>query len=499
MGRNNADYKNQNISGVIEDDIKTLKNIIKNDIALRVRQIKMSGSLRDVNCCLFYFDGMVSAELINNSIVKPLLLSDRAAGDDMVSHIESRVLFAGEVSRTGTVADILRGVEYGDTVLLIDGHPEALIINTKGFVTRGISEPADERILQGPREGFGEAVMQNLALLRRKLQTPDLCIEEMRIGRRTDTAVYICYLASLVDSGALSLLKERLGKIDIDGILDTNYLSEQIRDHPLSPFKTTGTTERPDIAAARILEGRITVLVNGTPVAMTLPYLFTENFQSDEDYYLNFLVASTGRTIRYICFLLAISIPALFLSLIAFHEHLLPTMFALSVAEARGGVPFSSFLEALLIVFIFEVLKETGARMPQSLGHALGIVGGLVIGQAAVEAKIISAPMLIAVALSGIGGLMIPRLKGVVFFGRIWLLLLARLAGLYGYMIGMSALLIMIFDLDSFGVDCTLSLMNPTRQGLKDTIWRAPWRTMIKRPDFNKNMTRASTKENCTE
>ena len=193
--------------------------------------------------------------------------------------------------------------------------------------------------------------------------------------------------------------------------MDTNYIAEQIRDNPYSLFKTTGSTERPDIAAAALLEGRIALIVDGTPVVMTLPYLFSQNFQSDEDYYLNFFVSAVGRLLRYICFFLAISVPAIFISLITFHKQLLPTSFAVSIAQLRGGVPFSSVSECLILIFVFEILRETGIRMPQSVGHALSIVGGLVIGQSAVEAKIVSAPILIAVALSAICGLMVTRLK----------------------------------------------------------------------------------------
>ena len=207
-------------------------------------------------------------------------------------------------------------------------------------------------------------------MIRRKLLTPDLCTEMVRIGRRSDTIVFICYLDSLADEGTVSELKRRLSKIDIDGILDTNYIAEFIRDRPHSIFKTSGTTERPDTVAARLLEGRIAVIADGTPVVLTLPYLFSENFQSDEDYYLNYTVASVGRLLRYICFFLSVSIPAAFVAAVTYHKELLPTSLAITVTQLRGGVPFPAFVECILLIFVFEILKETGVRMPQSLGHA---------------------------------------------------------------------------------------------------------------------------------
>ena len=213
--------------------------------------------------------------LLNESVIKPLLLvQNERADESLTEYIANRVLFASETECTENVADMLRAVLYGDTLLLIDGCMTAITVNTKGWRTRGISEPADERILQGPREGFDEAALLNAAMIRRKLLTPDLCTEMVRIGRRSDTIVFICYLDSLADEGTVSELKRRLSKIDIDGILDTNYIAEFIRDRPHSIFKTSGTTERPDTVAARLLEGRIAVIADGTPVVLTLAYLF---------------------------------------------------------------------------------------------------------------------------------------------------------------------------------------------------------------------------------
>lgn len=494
-----ADYENTFISGKLDPDMRLLEGIFERDAILRVRRVRLkTGRESHAACALFYLDGMVSSSLINDSIVAPIItaawesgLQDGRENGCLAGYVEEKILFASETGRASRLSEILRGILYGDTALLIDGSPDALIINSKGWKTRGVEEPADERVLQGPREGFGESVLANLALLRRRLSTPDLCVEGQRIGRRTDTQVYVCYLGTLASPERVKQLKSRLASLDIDGILDTNYIAEQIRDHPSSLFKTSGATERPDIVAARLLEGRIAVFVDGTPVVMTLPYLFSENFQSDEDYYLNYLVSSFARILRYLCFFLALSIPAVYLALITRHQQLIPTMFALSISQARGGIPLSSFTECAALILIFEILKESGARMPQSLGHALSIVGGLVVGQAAVEAKIVSAHMLIAVSLSGIAGLMIPRLKGIVLYGKCGLLLLALAGGIYGYMLGMAAMAVMIFSLSSFGVDYTISLRDPSAAGLKDILWRAPWSKMTTRPLFNSNKRRA--------
>lgn len=488
-------YQNHTLDKNINQNLCKFKGIFKNDDIFRIREIE-TPMFNNLKCALLFFDGMINTTTLNESVIKPLLLADAQSTADPCEYIKSSVLFANEVQSTKCVSDILRAILYGDSALLIDGCDSAIIINTKGWRTRGVSEPSDERVLQGPREGFDESVMLNAALLRRKLPTPDLCIELISKGRKTDTKMFLCYLSSVADKSIVKQIKQKISKIDIDGILDSNYINEQIKSHRFSLFKTCGTTERPDVVAARLLEGRVALIVDGTPVVLTMPYLFSESFQSDDDYYLNFWFAAIGRTLRYISFFLSISVPAIYLALCVYHPYLLPTSFVSSIAAARGGVPFPSYIECLGLVFVFEILRETGIRMQQSMGHALSIVGGLVVGQAAVEAGIVSAPMLIVVALSGICGLMVPRLKGVVFYSRIMLLLSSTIFGLFGYFCGILLLSVRILSLDSFGVDYTLSLSSLGGQSLKDTLFRAPWWKMIKRPPIShKNPTRQQRSE----
>lgn len=485
-----ADYENIILCGRLENDVALFKEIFKKDSVLRVKKLRVRKAA-EFDCAVLYMDGMTDADQLNEAIIRPLLVVETPNDcNTLAEYVEQQVLFARDVKRTNSVAKILQGILYGETVILLDTSKEALTVDTKGWRTRGIKEPEDERVLQGPREGFEEAALLNLAMLRRRLQTPDFCTEMMRVGRRTGTLVYVCYLDTLADKKTVEEVKKRISKIDIDGVLDSNYVTELIRDNKFSLFKTCGSTERPDIVAAKLLEGRIAVVVDGTPVVVTLPYIFSENFQSDEDYYLNFLVSSIGRVLRYICFFLSVSIPAIFIALTTYHKELLPTSLALAVAQLRGGVPFSPFTECLIMIFVFEILRETGVRMPQSLGHALSIVGGLVVGQAAVDARIISTPMLIVIAISGISGLMIPRLKGAVFYLRLIFLFLSAFFGLYGFIAGISFAVMYIISLSSFGVDYTVSLRRADFQSLKDTVWRAPWKYMKKRPYYNRNLTR---------
>lgn len=479
------------LSGNYDGDVALLREIFQRDATFRMREFQAGMGLR---CALMYLDGMVNNQLMNLSIVRPLMLAESVVGDP-AEDFSKRVLFSNDVKCTSKLQDILRGILYGDSVLLIENASMGLVMNTKGWRTRGVSEPKNETVLQGPREGFDEAAMLNLAQLRRKLLTPDLCIELQRIGRRTDTPVFICYLGALADPALVRQVKKKLSEIDIDGVLDSNYVNELIRDRKYSMFKTCGSTERPDVVASKLLEGRVAIMVDGSPAVITVPYLFSESFQSDEDYYLNFWIASVGRFLRYVCFFLTVSVPAFYLAFLLHHQRLLPTFFLLSAAQARNGVPFSSLVECVALVLVLEILKETGARMPQNLGHTLSIVGGLVVGQAAVEAKLVSAPMLIAVAVSGIAGLMIPRLRAAVFYLRILMIFFAATLGLVGCFLGLTLILIRIFSISSFGISYTRSLEKPTVQGLKDTMVRLPWGMMKTRPAFNRNIKRQGEKK----
>lgn len=474
------------LSGAFDEDLGAFRELFRRDGTFRTREVRTGAGVR---CALLYLDGMISNETVYDAVIRPLLLSGTPAGDPAL-WLRDKVLYAGDVKSSDRMRDLLRAMLYGDSVLLVEGAGIALVINTKGFRTRGISEPENEAVQKGPREGFDEVAMLNLSQLRRRLQTPDLAVEILRVGRRTDTMVFVCYLSSVAGPRLVSEVKRRLSEISIDGILDANYIAELTRDHPFSLFETMGSSERPDVIASKLLEGRVALIVDGTPVVLTVPYLFCENFQSDEDYYQSFWVSSLGRFLRYVSFFLTVSLPALYLALLTHHTRLLPTYLLLSAAESRAGVPFSSFVECLGLILVLEILGETGARMPQGLGHTLSIVGGLVVGQAAVEARLVSAPMLIVVALSGIAGLMVPRLRGAVLYTRLGMVLLAAVLGLPGCFLGLTVIAVRLTGLSSYGVPYLLPLEHPDLQGLKDTAWRLPWRFMRTRPAFSHNRVR---------
>lgn len=482
-------------SDELEVNVKYIRDIFEADDTLEFRYLSGSSDSK-VRFCLVFADGMINNKLINDDIVYPLThYAFPRKTDDLMELIQHHVILSNSVEKTADVEKIVQAIVYGDTVLFADGCPDTLILNTKGWNTRSIAEPDSERVLRGPREGFNEALLVNLSMVRRKLRTPDLKMRYRTFGRRSRTQACLCYLDSLVDRNVLAELEKRLDRIDIDGTLDSNYIGELIKEKPFSMLETAGSSERPDVIAANLLEGRIALFLDGSPVVLTVPHLFIENFQSDEDYYINYVFASIGRFLRIFAFFVSVSFPAIYIALVTYHQEMLPTPLLLSISAARQSVPFPTALETLLMLLVFEMLRESGARMPGIMGQALSIVGALVIGQAAVTAKIVSAPIVIVVAFTAICGLMVPRIKGFVIVERFALMGFSCVLGLYGYLLGMLAMLGMLFGAKTFGVPIMRDSDSNTAQDRKDTFWRSAWTDMIKRPsEFTSNQTRQKSK-----
>jgi spore germination protein KA len=466
----------------LDENVRRIKHEFEGTETLKSRYIE-SQKNPGVRCCIFYTDSMTSNQIINDNIVKPINLLDMPLATSCILDVlMTKVLQINELGKTSDFNEVVEGIVYGDTVLLAQGCEEALVLNTKGWITRSLTEPEGEKVLRGPREGFTESLLVNLTMLRRRIKTRDLKFKYKVFGLQTKTRACICYVGGLAKQEILDELDRRLEKLDLDGVLDVNYLNEYIKDAPNSLFKTIGITERPDIVAAKLLEGRVAIFMDGTPTVLTVPYLFIENFQSNEDYYVSYWYATFSRMLRLVAFFMSICIPAIYVAAVTCQQELLPTPMILSISVARQGVPFPTILEALMMILVFEILKETGVRMSSNIGQALSIVGAIVIGSAAVEAKVASAPIIIVVAVTGITGLVIPRLSMAVITLRVLFLLLGSVLGLFGLVMGLMGLLIYLVDLRTFGLP---SFMDPSLkfQKHKDTIMRAPWWKMKTRPE----------------
>lgn len=463
----------------LRKNMALFESLYKGDNTIVKRQF-LSGGEAPLACCIFYCDGMVNNGIINENIIRPINRWDHAAPEKgkILDTVARQVIQINELKTSSDVDTMVRDMLYGDTLFLCEGSAEALILNTKGFSMRSISEPESEQVLRGPREGFTEGVLMNISMIRRKIRTNDLKFEFQQAGEQTKTTVCLCFVEGVVDRQVLAEVRRRLATIQIDGVLDSNYVQEFIRDRPRSPFKTIGSTERPDVVAAKLLEGRVAIIVDGSPVVLTAPYIFLEHFQSGEDYYVGWYFAAVSRIIRVLGFLFAISVVPVYIALITYHREMLPAPLLFSISAAREGVPFPTLLEALGLLLAFEILRESGERTPAGFGQTLSIVGGLVLGQAAVEARFISAPMVIIIAFSGITGLMLPRLKGAVIWCRLGLIALSSWLGLYGFVIGFAWMLLHLSTLKSFGVPVLRDAVPFSGRHHEDSYYRAPWQKM---------------------
>lgn len=477
------DLENYSLTKSLDENMKMVKEIFSNDEGINLRTFE--NQYNGLKGCLFFIDDMVDRVVISDNILKPILQSKVLLDDiDYIPYLSTQIILSSTLQTSISIGDLVDGIISGNTVLIVESCPQIIIISTQGWKGRAIEEPSSEKALRGPREGFTESLSTNLTMIRRKIRSKDLKFHNISVGERTQTQVTICYIDGLVHDEVLNNIINKIENICIDGIVDIKYIEEFIDENPFSLFETTKISEKPDVVSGKILEGRVAVLVDGSPSVMTAPSLFVESFIAGDDYYINYYYASLGRILRTLGFVATISIPALYISIVAFHQGILPTRLLISIYAARIGVPFPSFLELMILLTVFEVLREAGTRAPGSVGQAISIVGVLVLGTAAVDARLVSAPMIIIVGISSITGLMLPNITGTLSFLRLALLLLSSTLGIYGYIFGILALIIYLFSLRSCGVPFMGNLTSLRMQSLKDTIIRAPAWYMRYRPKF---------------
>ncbi len=454
----------------LDSNVKLMQKIFMDDNTLVTRYAESPDGLR---CCVFFFDGMVNGLAINQSVVRPILCSGLREAD--ADTLAKMVLQVNDSRVETDINRMFASFLYGDTVVFTDGDKRPVVVNTKGFSMRSTSEPENERVLSGPREGFTECFMPNLALIRRRLNDARLKFTFLRVGARTNTIVCLCYLKGLCEEKLVSNLRCKLEALKTDSVLDSNYLSERIRDHRYSPFPTLGSTERPDVIASRLLEGRCAIVVDGSPVVLTAPFLFQECFQSSDDYYVNFLQANLSRVLRLVGFVFTISFPAVYISLLIYHKELIPARLLFAVSAAQRGVPLPAGWETFLLLLVLEALKEAGARTPGAMGQTMSIVGGLVLGQAAVSARFAAAPTVIVVAIAGVTGLMVPKLQTATLWLRFFLLAAGAAFGLYGVMLGMGLTLVLLCGMRSCSMPYLLNFIPRVASEQEDAWLRAPW------------------------
>ena len=359
----------------------------------------------------------------------------------------------------------------GDPAVIFDDYEEIIFVETKGFPVRGVGTPETESVLKGPREGFNELIVNNVALIRRRIKNPNLKFEAVVVGEKSQTAVAICYLDGVAPKELVENVREKVNSLDLRFILDTNYIEDALKNQK-SFFDTVGYTEKPDEVSAKLLEGRIGVIVDGTPFVITVPYFFLENFQMPDDYYLNKYYTNFNRILRWFAFFIATLVPALYVAIITYHFSMIPSLFMFRLAVSRAGVPFPTFIEVILMMLAFQFIKEAGLRLPQPIGGAMSIVSALILGDAAVGAGIASRITIIVVALSTLSYFLIPKLYGALSFWALVLVGFSAAFGIPGFLCGALLLLIQLAELDSIGYQFLFPIGSINEYRFKDVVLR---------------------------
>ncbi|MEK3985943.1 spore germination protein [Paenibacillus sp. FSL K6-3166] len=472
---------------ILQDNIEYIKTTLGNSTDLVIRDFTI-GLKHQIKAAIFYTDGLADSNAIQDFILESLILeipdSSLKADSDNYSFFKNHMLTVGDVKNVTQFTSLFTSLLSGDVILLVDGDTQGFTIGMRSWKDRGVTESATETVIRGPKEAFTESLRTNTALIRRKIKDPNLWLETQQIGRVTQTDVAIMYINGIVSEGIVQEVHSRLDRIDIDAILESGYIEELIEDETYTPFPTIHHTERPDVVAAALMEGKVAILVDGTPIVMTVPTLFVSFMQTAEDYYQRADVSTLVRMLRYFSIFVSLLAPSLYVAITTFHQEMLPTTLLISLAAQREGVPLPAFIEALLMELAFEIIREASVRMPQTIAQSVSIVGTLVIGTAAVDAGIVSAAMLIVVAITAISSFVLPSfdLSLTIRMLRFPMMFLAASFGLFGIIIGVIAIVLHMCSLRSFGIPYMSPLAPFILTDQKDTLLRMPHWAMFTRP-----------------
>jgi spore germination protein KA len=456
---------------------------------LIVREIAIDNE-RYFRAAIVYLNKLANLSRINEEVVRPLsdwssrrTLNRIAEADPVGNFLKSGLLTANPIRTERSFSEAVGPVFHGDTILLVDGLDEMFIIGTRGNIQRDVGIPETEISVRGPRESFVESIETNMALLRRRISHPDLKAEVYEVGRKTKTNVVLVYLKGVVNEKIVDEIKRRLGRIQTDGILGAGYIEQFISDTPFSLFSTVDYSERPDVVAGKILEGRAALLIDGSPEVLTAPALLIESFQSPDDYNFSPAYATLIRWIRYIAFGISILGPAVYVALSSFNQELIPTPLFITMASGAQGTPYPTFVEVIIIGLFFEIFREAGIHLPRPLGPGIMVAVAFVLAQAPVTMGLVGVATVVTIALTAMASLVTPKQANISILIRLFLVVLASILGAYGILLGLLAVIAYIVSLRSFGAPY-LAPIAPfnLRDFNQDVIRRAPLWAMLTRP-----------------
>lgn len=484
------------LSERLSTNVKAIKALLGESPDVEIRLLEAGVDRTPI--AVVYTSGIVDTRRVNQ-FVDHFLQKDTTLTSDpsAFAYVKACVMASGEAKTIRDRDSAVLSILSGETVVFVHGSDEAVAFDTRGGDKRHVEEPSSQVVIRGPKEGFTESIGTNVALIRRRIRTPNLRLELVKIGRQTQTDVCMMYIEGIADDGVVRSIRKRLRAIDTDAVLGSGYIEQMIEDFELTPFPTIYNTERPDSVAGNLLEGRVAIVVDGTPFVLVAPVTFFMFFQATEDYYQRPIAATAIRLLRYGAFLISLFGPSIYVAAITFHQEMIPTQLLVSLAAQRESVPFPALIEVLVMEITFEILREAGIRMPRAIGQAVSIVGALVIGQAAVEAGIISPAMVIVVSITGISSFSTPSydMALAIRLLRFSVIMSAAILGFYGIAIVSIIILGHMCGLRSFGVSYMAPLSPFVTSDHKDTFLRLPFRSMFTRPRLiaSRNTVRQST------
>lgn len=477
--------ESRKVSANLRENEKYLRSRLENCSDILIRPMRL-GDKHKVDCLMVYIEVAVSNMMLDDSALGKMINHFwEISPEDIQEFVRHNSLGIADVKKLENLDESIDAMLAGNAVFFIDGYDKAMKISSKGYPSTGVMEAESEKVLRGSREGFSDSVKSNSALVRKRLRDTRLKVEEYKIGVRSHTLTQVLYMDDLVHEGLLEEVKERLEEFQIDGILDSGMLEQLTEDVWYSPFPQYQTTERPDRAVQEILKGKVVILCDNSPEALILPGNFSSFMESSEDWYHRFEMASFLRILRYLAVIMATVLPGLYLAVIRFHTQILPSALILSFAEAREGVPFSSVVELIFLELAFELIREAGVRVPGSLGNVIGIVGGLVIGQAAVEANLVSPIVVMIVALTALGSMTVPNEEFAAAFRLVkyGFLILGGYLGIYGIVLGVYLVIGHLAGLISFGIPYLVPFIKKEQKGSRgEGVLRVPLRKRVLRP-----------------
>lgn len=466
--------------------IKTLKAdleaMFSNSADLSVREIILQSD-SFTSAAVITMEGMVDKEGLAQAAVNPLMAFrfGDSAPTEIFDTILYTVLTSSDVTEFEGLEQLITFITSGFAVIAVDGAEGFIAVGAQGFAFRGVSEPESEVVQRGSREGFTEPLRVNMSLIRRRIKSPDLVFEQMTAGRKSRTELMLCYLQNAVSPKLLQQLRQRLSSCDLETVLASGYLSEYLEDrHTSRLFSGVGISERPDTVCGKLTEGRVAIIVDGTPAVMLVPHLFVEEFQGVDDYSNRTYYAAFIRVLKYLSFLMSVFLPAIYTAFAQFHPEYFPTWILIKTSKSLSETPLPVTLEVLLITFVYEIMKEAGLRIPKSLGHAVSIVGALVIGESAVTAGIISSSTLMVVATAAICSYVTSPLYPPVTMLRFIFVIVGGLLGLWGIVLSTALVLISMCSKTSLGVPYLSSLSPFSINTMRDVFVRAGWKALSK-------------------